>query len=235
MKRRRVVTITAIIQWAGEHSLVLLLAAGTVFSYYWLLKFKKELSIRCPAAALCAVLHTVFGVLSVMIFAIVESGFNISAFGNMSLFGGVFFMPMVYYGAAKLFYRKTGDVFDVCTICMLFTLMCARINCIISGCCQGNVIPGTALRWPTREAEVVFYIILLIILGRKVIINGANGMIYPLYMIAYGAFRFISEFFRSSQQQTGIFHIAHVWAIIAFALGLSIYYEIQRKKKKVRR
>ena len=45
-----------------------------------------------------SVLHTVCGVLSVKAFAFLETGDA----GNMSLFGGVFFMPVLYFISAKV-------------------------------------------------------------------------------------------------------------------------------------
>ena len=117
---------------------------------------------------------------------------------------------------------------------MIFTVMCARINCIVSGCCAGLAIPGTHFHFPTRELEILYYIVMLILLIPRVKKSKNPGSIYPLYMASYGAFRFIDEFFRRSS--TGmLFHLSHVWAAIAFAAGLSIYIEInarnhQRKK-----
>ena len=116
--------------------------------------------------------------------------------------------------------------------------MCARINCIVSGCCSGLVIPGTHVHFPTRELEILYYIVMLILLIPRVKKSKNPGSIYPLYMASYGAFRFIDEFFRTSS--TGmLFHLSHVWAAIAFAAGLSIYIEINarnhQRKKEIRK
>lgn len=215
-------------------TLLAVLTVGTAFTFLWLMLCKERLRIKWPAALLLAVLHTVCGVLCVKVFAVVEVGFDMSKAGNMSLFGGIFILPLFYYLGAKLTRRKPAEVFDVFTICMIFTVMCARINCIVSGCCAGLVIPGTHVHFPTREFEILYYIVMLILLIPRVKKSKNPGSIYPLYMASYGAFRFIDEFFRTSS--TGmLFHLSHVWAAIAFAAGLSIYIEInarnhQRKK-----
>ncbi len=174
--------------------------------------------------------------LCVSAFAFLETGFQSDSLGNMSLFGGVFFMPVAYWLGAKLFKRDAKEVFDIFTPCMIATVMCARINCIISGCCHGWTIPGTnGLQWPTRELEILFYIVLLVIMIPKIQNRKANGMAYPIYMVAYGAFRFLIEFFRASNSQS-LFHIAHLWAAVALGIGLSIYFEmktsIQNKRRK---
>ena len=131
--------------------------------------------------------------------------------------------------------RSAADVFDVFTICLVFTLMCARLNCMISGCCLGAHIPIeglTHLRFPTRELELLFYVLLLSRLWRKVVTGRARGMIYPIYMISYGIFRFVTETLRFSDRTDSILHISHLWALLSLGIGISIYGELQKKEKK---
>ena len=220
-----------LLTWLSDHALILLLGCGTLFNVYWLHRCRERLHLRWLSVLLLSVLHTVLGVLSVKVFALFETG----DFSNMSLFGGVFFMPLFYWGVAKLAKQKTADVFDVFTICLVFTLMCARLNCIISGCCLGAHIPIeglTHLRFPTREMELIFYVILLSRLWRKVLSGSARGMIYPIYMISYGIFRFVTETLRVSNRTDSILHISHLWALLSLGIGISIYGELQKKEKK---
>lgn len=221
----------ALLTWLSDHALILLLGCGTLFNVYWLHRCRERLHLRWLSVLLLSVLHTVLGVLSVKVFALFETG----NFSNMSLFGGVFFMPLFYWGVAKLAKQKAADVFDVFTICLVFTLMCARLNCIISGCCLGAHIPIeglTHLRFPTREMELLFYVILLSRLWRKVLSGSARGMIYPIYMISYGIFRFVTETLRVSSRADSILHISHLWALLSLGIGISIYGELQKKEKK---
>ena len=221
----------ALLTWLSDHALILLLGCGTLFNVYWLHRCRERLHLRWLSVLLLSVLHTVLGVLSVKVFALFETG----NFSNMSLFGGVFFMPLFYWGVAKLAKQKTADVFDVFTICLVFTLMCARLNCMISGCCLGAHIPIeglTHLRFPTREMELIFYVILLSRLWRKVLSGSARGMIYPIYMISYGIFRFVTETLRFSDRTDSILHISHLWALLSLGIGISIYGELQKKEKK---
>ena len=221
----------ALLTWLSDHALILLLGCGTLFNVYWLHRCRERLHLRWLSVLLLSVLHTVLGVLSVKVFALFETG----NFSNMSLFGGVFFMPLFYWGVAKLAKQKAADVFDVFTICLVFTLMCARLNCIISGCCLGAHIPIeglTHLRFPTRELELIFYVLLLSRLWRKVVTGSARGMIYPIYMISYGSFRFVTETLRFSDRTDSILHISHLWALLSLGVGISIYGELQKKEKK---
>lgn len=221
----------ALLTWLSDHALILLLSCGTLFNVYWLHRCRERLHLRWLSVLLLSVLHTVLGVLSVKVFALFETG----DFSNMSLFGGVFFMPLFYWGVAKLAKQKAADVFDVFTICLVFTLMCARLNCMISGCCLGAHIPIeglTHLRFPTRELELLFYVLLLSRLWRKVLSGSARGMIYPIYMISYGIFRFVTETLRVSSRANSILHISHLWALLSLGIGISIYGELQKKEKK---
>lgn len=221
----------ALLTWLSDHALILLLGCGTLFNVYWLHRCRERLHLRWLSVLLLSVLHTVLGVLSVKVFALFETG----DFSNMSLFGGVFFMPLFYWGVAKLAKQKAADVFDVFTICLVFTLMCARLNCIISGCCLGAHIPIeglTHLRFPTRELELLFYVLLLSRLWRKVLSGSARGMIYPIYMISYGIFRFVTETLRFSDRTNSILHVSHLWALLSLGIGISIYGELRKKEKK---
>ena len=221
----------ALLTWLSDHALILLLSCGTLFNVYWLHRCRERLHLRWLSVLLLSVLHTVLGVLSVKVFALFETG----DFSNMSLFGGVFFMPLFYWGVAKLAKQKAADVFDVFTICLVFTLMCARLNCIISGCCLGAHIPIeglTHLRFPTRELELLFYVLLLSRLWRKVLSGSARGMIYPIYMISYGIFRFVTETLRFSDRTNSILHVSHLWALLSLGIGISIYGELRKKEKK---
>ena len=221
----------ALLTWLSDHALILLLSCGTLINVYWLHRCRERQHLRWHSVLLLSVLHTVLGVLSVKVFALFETG----DFSNMSLFGGVFFMPLFYWGVAKLAKQKAADVFDVFTICLVFTLMCARLNCIVSGCCLGAHIPIeglTHLRFPTRELELLFYVILLSRLWRKVLNRSARGMIYPIYMISYGIFRFVTEMLRFSDRTDSILHVSHLWALLSLGIGISIYGELQKKEKK---
>ena len=153
----------------SDYALSVLLAAGTIFTFCWLCLLRDRLRIKWYAAILISILHTVYGVFTVKVFAFMETGFSAGNLDNMSLFGGIFFMPLAYWIGARLFQRSYADVFDIFTVCMIVTVMCARGNCVIAGCCQGNPIPGlNGVRWPTRELEIIFYIVLVLILARKI-------------------------------------------------------------------
>lgn len=198
------------------------------------MKNRDALRFRWFLALPVSVLHTVFGVLSVVLFANLEQMLK----GNFhftyiqSLYGAIFILPLFYFLLAKLSKRKTADVFDIFTVCMVFTLLCARINCLFSGCCLGAEIPGTnGLRWPTRETEILFYLAVLTFMIIRTCKKKNRGDLFPLYMAIYGAFRFVVEFFRDpgAGPMNGLLHIGHIWSVLSVCIGLCVYFEIQRK------
>ncbi len=216
--------------WVREHSLICLLTAAAVFTAFWLYFQRKRLNMKIPWVLILSVLHVIVGVLCVKAFAILEAG-SFSAAGNMSLFGAIFFLPVFYFLGAKLSHRSSGAVFDVFVIPMAFTLGCARVNCLLSGCCLGRVIPDTPYRYPTREAELVFYIIILCWFVLWTMKRDPGGRLYPVYMIAYGCFRFLCEFFRDNNTNL-ILHLSHLWAALSIIAGVGILIELNQKRSR---
>ena len=220
--------MSAIFAWLSGHALLAILTFAAAATFVWLLAARKRLKMPWYVALILAILHVAYGVFCVRIFARMEGAGS----GAMSLFGAVFFMPIGYWLGAKLFKRPPAEVFDLFAVPMIFTLMCARVNCLIAGCCAGRQITMTSpLRWPTREAELLFYVVFLALMAPRVRRDETKGVVYPLYLIAYGAFRAIVECFRVSSTNQ-VFHLSHVWALLALSLGLSIYAEMRKRSSK---
>ena len=216
----------AAISFLQQNRLYLLLALAAVCTILWLLHFRGRLRMTWYVALGLSLLHVVYGVFCVKAFAVLEG--SEPGGGAMSLFGAVFFMPLAYWLGAKLTKRSAAEVFDIFAICMIFTLMCARVNCLFAGCCLGRQISSaSALRWPTRELELVFYVVFLFLMAPKVWEGAAHGQVYPVYMIAYGVVRSVLECFRVSATNT-VFHMAHVWALASLAIGAAVYAERKR-------
>ena len=202
----------------SHYVLMILLLLATIINFVWLFLNRKDLKMNLLVLILFSIFHTIIGVLFVALFAFAESGFNLDSFGNLSLYGGVFLMPIVYLGYALIRNVPIGRAFDIFTISLIETLFFARINCIVSGCCYGILIGETGFRFPTRELELFFYLVFIIVFVDKILKNKTNGNIYPVYMISYGIFRFITEFLRSDNNN-GFWHLGHIWSLISIFVG----------------
>lgn len=212
-----------------SNRLYLLLGLAGAVTFLWLFLLRRRLRMKWYAALLLSVAHVFYGVFCVKAFAVLEG--NPVANGAMSLFGAVFFMPLAYFLGAKISKRKTAEVFDIFAPAMIFTLACARVNCIFAGCCTGVIIPGHApWRFPTREAELVFYAIFLAIIVPRVLKEKTRGEVYPLYMFTYGVVRAVLECFRTAETNS-ILHRSHIWAAISVLVGISFYIEMSRRRK----
>lgn len=212
----------------SAHFLWVVLFISTMLSWNWLLYFRKRLAISGFMALLLSAAHTIIGVLAVKAFAFLEG-----VPGGMSLYGAIFFLPLIYALGAKVSKRSMGEVFDAFTICLLLAFLLARCNCLHSGCCLGAVVPWSdSVRWPTREAELIFHLVLLIWFGIRILQNKTHGTAYPLYMMCYGGFRFLLEFLRDNQTLWGPFHIAHIWSAVSIVVGALVYRHIVRAAKE---
>lgn len=213
--------------------LIMLLTIATAISFVWLFVFNKEkLNAKWWEILIVVLIHTLYGVLTVKFFAILEAGFDFERAGNMSLFGGIFFMPIMYFAYAKIKKLPLSTVFDIFVIPLAATLLLARINCFRAHCCLGMVLDAEkGIRWPAREIDLAIHALFLVFATPWIMKNKSNGMAYPLYLAVYGLFRFINEWFRESSSESA-FHIGHVWAIISFVVGVTLLVLIYLRQKK---
>lgn len=213
--------------WLAANKLWILLGVAASFNCFWLIQYRAKLRVNATVAVVLGVLHMVCSVLFAKIFAFIEG-----VPGGMSLYGGLFFLPVTFCLVAAVTKRNIAETCDVFTIPTIVTVSCARINCLFSGCCLGRIIPGTdGIRWPTRELELGLYVVLYIALRKKIGKPRSRGKLYPAYMITYGAFRFVVEWFRETENLIGFAHLSHIWSIAAMVTGGLLIFCIDKKQK----
>lgn len=197
----------------------------------WLIIVRKRLRMHWILSFILASALVVYCVYAVKFFALIEAGFNPAESGAMSLYGVPFFVPIILLLCALVSKRQISEVFDIFSVNTVLICMGGRMNCFFAGCCKGKFIDSLGFRIPTREIEMVFYLVFLVIMLPRIYKKKANGMAFPLYMMGYGIIRFISEFFRESSF-TSVFHLAHLWSLLSFAIGFSIYATVSSNNKK---
>ena len=208
-----------------------MLAIATILSFVWLFVFnRKKLNAKWWEITVLCLIHTTYGVLTVLFFAILESGFDITVVGSISLFGGIFFMPLMYFVYAKIKNIPLSIVFDVFSIALASTLFFARLNCLHAGCCQGIIMDSNGIRWPAREIDLLAHLLFIIFAAPRIISNQSKGKLYPYYMIIYGLTRFANEWLRENESSSPI-HIAHIWSIVSFVIGTTFIIIIHSKQK----
>ena len=182
---------------------------------------------------LLALIYSGVSTLSALLFAFIEavlSGQGAS-FGAISVYGVYLLAPLFLFLVFRLMQVPYRDGFDLFTLYVPPSIIIMRLNCLFSGCCIGTVIPGTSVRWPVREAEIIFYLLAFVCFLKSEKKTKKAGRYFPLLLVSYGLFRFIIEWFRESESASRL-HLAHLWSLIAVTAGLSILFEINSLKHK---
>lgn len=123
-------------------------------------------------------------------------------------------------------YRSaTGDFF---ALVAPLGIMLGRIGCVLHGCCLGEVCreswftvrdAGGTARWPAAQIELLFNAVALVTLyflrKRELLKN----QLFHIYLIAYGCFRFVHEFWRDTPRIVGPFSGYQLGALAVVAVG----------------
>jgi len=193
---------------------------ATIFTFFWLRKFNSKLNLSVINTILITALVMALGFFSIKAFSVLEMFSIEEGLQRMSLFGSIFIMPLFIYLISKIIKVNPCVFFDIMTICLIFTLICGRTNCIIYGCCKGIPFFGSeTFLWPVRELEIAFNIVMLFVLGNRVIKDLTCGEVYPIFAICYGIFRFLIEFVRAVETKAFI-HPGHICGLISIAIGV---------------
>jgi phosphatidylglycerol:prolipoprotein diacylglycerol transferase len=123
-----------------------------------------------------------------------------------------------------------------------FSIALGRVGCTLAGCCRG--VPRAGLiglryedglvRWPAQPLEIVFQLAAGVTFLGLVRRGVARGRVYAIYMIAYGAFRFATEFLRDTPKPVGVFSVYQGISIVLVGLGVSSFVVRGRTASEVR-
>ena len=121
--------------------------------------------------------------------------------------------------------RATGDLFAI-TVPLGIGL--GRVGCLLQGCCAGKacepawwttVDAAGVHRWPSQASEIAFHMTML----GWAVLAGRLGWLpqnrFHVYLIAYGVFRFASEFLRDERRMLGPLTGYHFIALAIALLG----------------
>ena len=160
-----------------------------------------------------------------------EAGFN---FGEGltfigGLIGGVGFFLIVYFIVRRKFNDTLLKVMPIVGSCITVAHGFGRIGCFIAGCCYGKptcsdygcYFDTLEKVHPTQLYEAIFLFVLfavLTFLAFKYEFQYNMG----IYLIAYGIFRFVNEFFRGDDRGQFVKGVSpsQFWSIIMVLLGI---------------
>lgn len=178
----------------------------------------------------------VMGVIGTHIMFFLENG----AWYGRSFFGAVLFFPLLLFPISLLFRIDIIKLVDYATIPGMAALSLAKLNCYISGCCEGRVLwytdLGAPVHFPSQLVEMscAMIITLALLLFEKK--RSCKGKIYPVCLIAYGILRFILNWFRWDRDPLFMgLSAGHIWSIVSIIIGfiwLGVrYIRITRKQQ----
>lgn len=113
-----------------------------------------------------------------------------------------------------------------------FSYALGRIGCFLNGCCYGHLTsmswgmayPGLsdALRHPTQlySALAAFIIALILLLIHRN--SGLPGLTFGWFLVLFGVYRFIVEFFRVSEPLISLLSLAQVVSLFVFLIGIAL-------------
>jgi phosphatidylglycerol:prolipoprotein diacylglycerol transferase len=123
--------------------------------------------------------------------------------------------------------RATGDWFALIAPA---SIVLGRIGCLLHGCCLGEVCeqpawwtmtdPTGIPRWPAVPVEIGFNVAAMFAFWGLRRWGRFAGQHFHLYLIAYGLFRFVHEFWRATPRVLGPFTGYQFAALAVTALGL---------------
>lgn len=223
-----------IIDLITGHPLITCLVVGVVLMSVWWLKFQNKLDIKWYWAPILSAIAFAFGIATAKFWAVLEVGFDLDQAANMRVYGPIFILPILSYFAAKLTKRDPALVVDVMTVIVMIGVGAVRINCLITGCCDGlPITPGSDIRWPLVELELLLYVVLAIYWWNPIYKRTTKGLAFPEFIFIYGIFRFVIEWVRDEYTgQIWIFHMAHIWSLIAIFGGAITVYLIKKHQNE---
>jgi prolipoprotein diacylglyceryltransferase len=112
-----------------------------------------------------------------------------------------------------------------------FTIALGRVGCLTAGCCLGLAFDGWCAvraadgvaRYPATLFEIIFQLavgaLFLVLVKRGLL----YGRLFSLYLVLYGAFRFLTEFIRDTPKFLGGFSGYQFLSLIMMALGAAFF------------
>ena len=179
----------------------------------------------------------------------IDFGSGVTFIGG--LIGGVVSFLVVYFWKRNLFQNKLMDILSIVPCCITIAHGFGRIGCFFAGCCYGiqsntfldvnfpiwNMnweIVGYSAHLPTQLYEAIFLFILFGIMSYLVMKKNFQYNM-PVYLVAYGIWRFALEFIRGDDRGSFIPNISpsQFWSILMVIIGIVLFiYQYKYFKKK---
>ena len=157
------------------------------------------------------------------------------------LIGGAICLFAAYFIFRRRYKNRLYDIMSLVPCCVLVAHAFGRVGCFFAGCCYGICsgtswdvdFPKRGLHLPTQLYEAAF---LFLLLGVCLFLLIKFGFKYNMsvYLIAYGVFRFIIEFWRQDDRGALVGGISpsQFWSIVMVVLGVALIFVMRWLGKK---
>ena len=169
-----------------------------------------------------------------------EAGFHLT--GGITfiggLIGGVACFLIIYFIFRKKLTGKLTEVLSLVPCCITIAHAFGRIGCFFAGCCYGKEtdsflgvkfprLPNPV--HPTQLYEAAFLFILFGVCTFLLLKYGFRHNM-SIYLIAYGAFRFLIEFLRDDHRGEflGVISPSQFWSILMIVVGIALPYLLEK-------
>jgi phosphatidylglycerol:prolipoprotein diacylglycerol transferase len=146
---------------------------------------------------------------------------------------GALVFGFLFAEIAKPIVRYTMPPNDRFAALLPFTIGIGRFGCLTAGCCRGLPYDGWCtmrgvdgvLRYPTQLMEIIFQLAIGIFFIIGVKRKWLFGRMFSFYLIAYGTFRFFTEFIRDTPKSFGIYSGYQIISLLMIILGAVFFFK----------
>ena len=160
------------------------------------------------------------------------------------LIGGAGSFILIYNLQKKKLTGRIVEIMYVAPACICIAHGFGRVGCFFAGCCGGNVASpddalyflamkfpqgsGYVMKYPIQLFEAIFLFILALVFF-LLIWKKKFKYSFPIYLFAYGIWRFLIEFARGDDRGSFIPGISpsQFWSILMVLLAVPVYYLIK--------
>lgn len=208
---------------------ILILCGGTIgMLILMVLRRKRFPQIQLWKFPIISILLTIAGVIGAMLMYFIETG----EFKGTSLFGSIFFIPIILLPALAL-RIPFNQLMDLCAPAECLMLVLMKLDCLLSGCCMGKYLPSLEMQFPSQVIEMIVFFVIMLLLLRLEHNEKNQGCIYAHYLIVYGFARFVLNWFRYGVKPfVWILPAGNFWSLVSIVLGFIWLFLINKKASK---
>lgn len=155
------------------------------------------------------------------------------------LFGGVVgFLIMYFFYFKKRNGSAMKELLIIAPSCITLAHAFGRIGCFLAGCCYGIETDSIiGVKFPALDHKVIptqliecFFLFLLTGIMLLLVLKFKFKYCFVVYLLSYGIFRFIIEFFRGDDRGAflSIFSPSQVWCILMVIGAIPLYFLIRK-------